>query len=151
MAALTVSQEEFAAMVGQHKPGRGHRFAGLNRGLVRTRGEMNKTEAEYAADLALQVHAGTLADWWFEPFALRLTHPPEGEKPCLLTIDFMLLMPDGLVYIDDVKGSGPDNDASIVRIKCAAETFPLWKFRIVRKRASKDVKRDGVKWEIREV
>lgn len=125
---------------------RTHRFAGLNRGLVRTRGEMNATERRYANELESRRLAGEIADWWFEPFSLRLTHPPEGQ-PARVTVDFMVLMPSGLVFLDDTKGSGLDNPASIVALKCAAELFPLWRFRIVKERT----KKQGGGWEVREL
>ena len=62
-------------------------------------------------------------------------------------VDFMVLMPDGLTLVEDVKGTGPDDLAAIVRIKSAAERFPLWKFRIVKQRT----KKAGGGWDVREV
>lgn len=150
MPRAKISAAEFARLTGQKAASRKHRFAGLNRGLRRKRGEMNDTEAAYAAELEQRRLAGEIADWWFEPFSIRLTHPPEGN-PCRLTPDFMVLMNSGLVFIDDTKGSGPDNEASIVRMKCAAELFPLWRFRIVKHRKSADIKRDGRRWDITEL
>lgn len=105
----------------------------LSRGLVRKRGEMNKSEAAYAADLEICLREGKIAGYWFEPFSLRLTHPEAGQ-PARYSPDFMVLLNDGTTMIDDVKtSSGFDDLAAIVRIKCAAELFPLWKFRLVRR------------------
>jgi hypothetical protein len=123
---------------------RAHRFTSLNKGLVRKRGEMNATESKYAHELEARRLVGEVADWWFEPFSLRLSAPPEG-KGCSVSPDFMVLMPSGVVFVDDVKGSGPDNDASIVRMKFAAEMFPLWRFRIVKQ------KKAGGGWVITEL
>lgn len=104
----------------------------LSLGLIRKRGEMNKTETEYADLLATDP---AVADFWFEPFSLRLSHPPEGQ-PATLTPDFLVLMKDGLTFVDDVKGTGKDDKASIVRMKCAAEQFTLWQFRICKKQTT---------------
>jgi hypothetical protein len=45
-----------------------------------------------------------------------------------LTIDFIVLLPDGTTYLDDSKGTGVDNDAQRVAMTCAAEQYPLWLF-----------------------
>lgn len=112
-----------------------NRFDILSRGLRRTRGEMNGAESKYAQWLSAEpdVHR-----WWFEPFTLRLSHP-EGGQPAKLTPDFIVLMTDGVTYVDDVKSGGMNDNASIVRMKAAAELYPLWKFRLVVSR----LKRDG--------
>ena len=115
----------------------GHRFSGLSKGRTGKRGVMNKTETEFAEVLEAAKASGTIIDYWFEPFSLRLSAPPEGQ-PARYTPDFMTLYPDGLTVIDDVKGSGPDDPAAIVRIKTAAEIFPLWKFCIVKKQTKKN-------------
>lgn len=123
------------------KSGRTGRFAGLSRGYVGARGERNKTEAEY--ELLLETNPDVV--WYqFEPFTLRLSHPPSGQ-PAKYTPDFLIVMRDGTTFVDDVKGSGPDSDAAIVRVKCAAEQFPIWTFRIAKKRR----KRDGGGFDLR--
>lgn len=113
------------------------RFSALSRGRIAKRGEMNKTESEYASGLDSDKRAGEIIEYWFEPFSLRLSNPPEGQ-PARYTPDFLVLMPDGLTVVIDVKGSGLDDPASIVRIKCAAEQFPLWKFMIAKKQPKKN-------------
>lgn len=143
---MTAAQAKSLLKKQQPKEPAHHRHTGLNRGLVRTRGEMNATERRYANELEERRRRGEISDWWFEPMSLRLTSPPEGQ-PARVTPDFMVLMPSGLVFIEDVKGSGPDNEASIVRMKCAAELFPLWRFRIVKQRT----KKQGGGWEVREL
>ena len=124
----------------------GSRFDRLSRGLNRKRGEMNKTEAKYAGELEAKKLAGEIVGYWFEPFSLRLSSPPAGQ-PARYTPDFMVLYPDGETHLEDVKANGPDDFAAIVRIKCAAEMYPLWRFRIVRQRRVKD----GGGWDIKEV
>lgn len=119
------------------------RFDILSRGLRRARGEMNRTEAAYAQhlDATPGVHR-----WWFEPFTLRLSHPSSGQ-PAKLTPDFLVLMADGATYVDDVKSGGMNDNAAIVRMKVAAELYPLWRFRLVIARR----KRDGGGFECTEV
>ena len=114
----------------------GSRFAGLARGDVKKRGVMNKTEARYAA--GLEQDPEVLA-FWYEPANWRLTYPPkgDGERAMTYTPDFMVLYADGVVAMDDVKGSGPPNDASIVRIKAAAELIPCFKWRLCTEQAKK--------------
>jgi hypothetical protein len=106
-----------------------HRFHGLSKGNVVKRGQglMNKTEARYAAMLEEMVQRSEIVKWWFEPFSLRLTSPDAGRM-ARYTPDFLLLYPDGETVVVDVKGDGVNNEASIVRAKCAAEMFFLWHF-----------------------
>ncbi len=121
----------------------GSRFAGLSRGRIAKRGERNKTESRYEEVL---LTTPGVVQVWFEPFTLRLSHPPAGQ-PAKYTPDFLVLMEDGTTYIDDCKGAGLDDNASIVRLKCAAEQFPLWVFRVAKERR----KRDGGGFAVREV
>lgn len=147
-ARIHMTAAEAKALLGKQPPKQGsHRFSRLNVGLRRTRGEMNATETKYANELEARKQAGEIADWWFEPMSLRLSSPPEGQ-PCRVTVDFMVLMAaTGIVFMDDVKGTGVDNDASFVRMRFAAEQFPLWRFRIVKERT----KKQGGGWEVREL
>jgi len=113
------------------------RFTQLARGLIRKRGKRNKTEAAYEAYLKSKKEAGAIIDYWFEPFSLRLSEPDTGQ-PLRYTPDFMILAADRTVYVDDLKaartkkGDTFDDPASLVRIKAAAERYPLFAFQIVR-------------------
>lgn len=120
-----------------------HRFTILSKGDTRQRGVMNKTESLYAAELDLARLAGEVADYWFNPMRLRLTTAMDG-KGVYFTVDFMVLLHDGTTFIDEVKGSGIDNDAAIVRVKAAAEKFPLWRFRLIKRQRSDE----GGGWKI---
>lgn len=119
------------------------RFDILSRGNRRKRGEMNRNEQRWADELTADVD---VYQWWYEPFSLRLSHPETGQ-PATLTPDFLVLLLDGTTYVDDVKSGGMDDKASIVRMKTAAELFPLWRFRLVKPRR----KKDGGGWDISEV
>lgn len=107
-----------------------HRFQGLSRGKTTTRGQMNATERRYYESLFGQKGVVRI---WYQPVTLRLSRPPVGQ-PATYTPDFMVLMSDGTTYIDEVKGTGPDDNASIVRLKCAAEQYSLWTFRRCKER-----------------
>jgi len=109
------------------------RFKILAKGLRRKRGEMNKTETEYSEILE---NDPDVHQWWFEPMSVRLSHPPEGQ-PATYSPDFLVLMVDGTTFIDDVKAAFRDR-AGDVRVKAAAELFPLWRWRMVIKQRKKD-------------
>lgn len=80
-------------------------------------GEMNKTEAAYAAYLEMLKHAGEIADYRFEAVKLRL-----ADKT-FYTPDFIVLAPDGVLEMHEVKGFW-EEDAR-VKIKVAAAQFPF--------------------------
>lgn len=123
------------------------RFRHLARGLNRKRGEMNRTEAAYAAVLDGMKASGEVVAYWFEPASFRLSSPPEGQ-PARVTPDFMVLMASGEVWVVDCKtSSGFDDNAGIVRLKCGAESFPLFRWFVARQR----LKRDGGGFELTEL
>lgn len=99
-----------------------------------TTGRMNKTEAAYAADLALdaEVHS-----FLFESFKLRLA------DDTWYTPDFSVLYFDGHLELHEVKATwkrksgectaGWREDAKI-KFKVAAEAFPWFTFKVARLR-----------------
>lgn len=95
-----------------------------NRRTFHKAGEMNKTEAAYAARLEAMKAAGEISDYRFECVKLRL-----ADKT-FYTPDFMVLRPDGGFEMHEVKGFWEDD--ARVKIKVAAESFPF-KFVAVRK------------------
>ena len=110
---------------------RGNRWQ-QSRGRTQTkRGEMNKTEGRFVTSF-LNLEPGLLR-FWYEPFSLRLTAPEVGTG-VRYSPDFLALYECGRTVIYEVKGSGPVNEASMVRAKVAAETFPLWEFFIAKER-----------------
>ena len=116
------------------------RYTALSKGRTGKRGKMNRTETKYSDELTARKLAGEIVQFWFEPFSLRLTSNVEGSKtkPARYTPDFMVLYPDGLTEIVDVKGTGPDDIAGDVRMKAAAELFPLWRFIKAKQRKVRD-------------
>lgn len=91
------------------------RFAHARRGLRRD-GEMNKTEAAYAATLAARKLAGEIDRYDFEAVKLRLA------DRTFYTPDFRVILADGTEEFHEVKGFWED-DAK-VKIKVAAELHP---------------------------
>lgn len=114
------------------------RFSRLARGLNRKRGVMNKNEAAYARVLDDMRERGEVVAYWFEPASFRLSAPPSGQ-PARVTPDFMVLMASGEVWIVDCKTtSGMDDLAGVVRLKCGAETFTLFRWFVARQRTVED-------------
>lgn len=87
-------------------------------------GEMNKTERAYAEYLERLKLGGQICDWKYEAVKLRL-----ADKT-FYTPDFMVVMPDGVIELREVKGHWEDD--ARVKIKVAAEQFPF-RFIAVRK------------------
>lgn len=97
-------------------------------------GEMNKTEAAYAADaLEPRKQAGEIADYWFERFTFKLA------DDCRYTPDFVVMLANGELECHETKGYWQD-DAK-VKIRVAASMFP---FRFVA--IQKQPKKDGGGW-----
>lgn len=103
-------------------------------------GEMNKTEAAYAADvLERRKQTGEVIDYWFERFTFKLAND------CRYTPDFVVMLASGELECHEVKGAFIRDDAK-VKLKVAAEMFPFI-FRLCIKLA----KKDGGDWKITEV
>ena len=80
-------------------------------------GQMNKTESAYAEYLERLKLGGHICDWKYEAVKLRL-----ADKT-FYTPDFLVVMPDGLIELREVKGFLEDD--ARVKIKVAAEQFPF--------------------------
>lgn len=97
-------------------------------------GEMNKTEAAYAARLEALKRAGEILWYSFEPANLRL-----ADNKCFYKVDFMVLNSKSEIEVHEVKGFWTDD--ALVKIKVAADKFP---FRFLA------VKKDGKGWNFTE-
>ena len=111
------------------------RFA-KGRTVRRTPGTMNKTEAAYAAILAVEQAAGEVLWFAFEAMTFKLA--PDTR----FTPDFVVMAADGTMEIREVKGHWEDD--ALVKIKVCAELFP---FRV--RAFSPVAKRDGGGWKER--
>ncbi|TQK10227.1 DUF1064 domain-containing protein [Herbaspirillum sp. SJZ107] len=100
-------------------------------------GQMNKTEAAYAATLAQRQHAGEVAWFKFEGLKFRLA------DNTFYTPDFAVMLADGALEAHEVKGHWQDDARA--KIKIAADMYP-WRFVAVRVKA----KKDGGGWALEE-
>lgn len=107
-----------------------HRMYALGR---MKQGQMNKTEAAYAAHLEGQKIAGEVLWYKFEGIKFKLADNTH------YTPDFAVMLSDGTLECREVKGFWQDD--ARVKIKVAAELFPI-KF--------KAVKKDGKAWLVEE-
>jgi hypothetical protein len=101
-------------------------------------GEMNKTEARYAAHLEQRKARGEIVWFKFEGLKFRLA------DNTFLTPDFIIMLADGHFEAHDVKGFMTDD--SNVKMKVAADIYPI-PFFVVRERK----KKDGGGWDIQGV
>lgn len=97
-------------------------------------GQKNQTETAYDGHLRLRLLAGEVAWYAFEAIKLRLS---DG---CFYTPDFVVMLANGELEIHEVKGFWRDD--ARVKIKIAAEMFPLRCLAVTRGR--------GGKWEVEE-
>lgn len=98
-------------------------------------GAMNKTEAAYDQQLAIQQHAGQILWRKFEGLKLRLA------DNTFYTPDFAVMSADGVMEVHEVKGFWQDDARA--KIKIAADMYPF-RFLAIKARA----KKDGGGWEM---
>jgi hypothetical protein len=85
-------------------------------------GAMNKTEAAYAKMLEARKQAGEVAWYAFEALKFRLA------DNTFYTPDFAVMLASGQLEAHEVKGFWADD--ARVKIKCAAEKFPIQFFAV---------------------
>lgn len=95
-------------------------------------GEMNQTECEYAELLQSNKLAGQIEEWFFEAVTFRIAND------CRYTPDFCVYFASGAMEFVDVKGTGPIDEKSTVKIKTCAEKFPMFRFVQAKKRTKKE-------------
>lgn len=96
-------------------------------GVVPKASRMNKTEAAYADTLEAMRLNGGIKAWKFEAVKLRLA------TLTWYTPDFLVVMPDGAMEFHEVKGFWRDD--ARVKIKVAAEQYPMFRFLAVRRQS----------------
>lgn len=104
-------------------------------------GQMNRTEKAYAVYLESERQAGRVTAFWFEAMKLKI-----AEGACFYSPDFMVLRPDGLIELHEVKGSPKifQEDAK-VKVKSCATQYPF-PVRVVYPRT----KKSGGGWDVQE-
>lgn len=98
-------------------------------------GQMNKTEAAYAATLEQRKTAGEVAWYKFEGMKLRLA------DNTFYTPDFAVMLSSGEMECHEVKGHWQDDARA--KIKIAADLYPF-RFLAVKAQA----KKNGGGWEV---
>ena len=83
-------------------------------------GKMNGMEQQYGFNLERRKQIGEVLEYTFEPFNIRLA------DNAFYKIDFMVVMADMTIELHEVKGFWEDD--ARVKIKCAAEALPYFKF-----------------------
>lgn len=83
-------------------------------------GKMNGMEQQYRYNHERRKQIGEVLEFRFEPLKIRLA------DNTYYTIDFMLVMADMTIELHEVKGFWEDD--ARVKIKCAAEALPYFKF-----------------------
>lgn len=92
-------------------------------------GQMNGTEAKYAAVLESLKHCGAVIWYEFEGIKLRLA------DNTFYTPDFLVMREDHVLECHEVKGFWMDD--ARVKIKVAADKFPIFRFYAVKARSRK--------------
>lgn len=101
-------------------------------------GVMNKTEEAYAAHLEQLKQAGQVLWYKFEGIKLRLANKT------FYTVDFFVMPGSRELEAHEVKGFWTDD--ARVKIKVAADMYPVFKFVAIKKAA----KSDGGGWSVEE-
>lgn len=91
------------------------------------KGVMNRTEAKFAERLRSLQLDGKVIAWHYEAVKVCVVPGETGKRQAVFyTPDFMVLHADGEVEMIDVKGAGGWEDTARVKIKAAAERFPMF-------------------------
>jgi len=114
------------------RPARFQRSDNTRYGKRHKPGVMNQTETAFASILEQRKALGEVINWEFEAMTFKLA------AQCSFTPDFMIWLKDGTMEFVDVKGSGPIDDKSIVKIKAAADKFPMFVFVQEKRQAKRD-------------
>ena len=110
------------------------------RGRLRA-GTLNKTETEYQVHLEAEKQAGKIVQYWFESMKFKV-----ADGSCWYTPDFIVMRPDGLIELHEVKGSSRIfQDDAKVKCKSVATQYP---FKLIV--AYPRPKKDGGGWEVQE-
>jgi len=84
-------------------------------------GQMNKTEAAYAAHLRILKAAGEIKDFWFEPYSVKV-----AANRCSYTPDFLVQYPDDSLAFHEVKANPAlFLDDAKVKVKVASDIQPI--------------------------
>jgi len=92
----------------------------------------------------MEKRQGKILEWNFEQMRLQLTKPTRGTKVVTYTPDFLIVMPDGFIRIDEVKGGFIREDSDL-KFKLAADLFPWFEWRMVQLKGGRS-EVDLIRW-----
>lgn len=128
-----IDEERLISLKGDHVKVRGEgqgkavsqTASTAQKALDASRPKMNKLEMRYSQFLDVLKFTGDIKDWRFEATKLRLANN------CTLTPDFLVITKDGATEYHETKGFLRED--SWIKLKVAAETYPWWPFKLVRR------------------
>ena len=91
---------------------------------------MNKTEEKWAWYLTSEKQAGKILWFAFEDVTFRLTSKVPGTTRVSYTPDFVVVLPDSSIRVDEVKGPHIREDSEL-KFKMAADRYPFFDWRMV--------------------
>ena len=94
---------------------------------------MNRTEQEHADLLTAMKNAGDIRSFRFESVKLVLARKTGGKKGVTYTPDFLVVLNDGTIRFDEIKG-GHIRDDAMLKLRMAAELFPMFKWALWQKK-----------------
>jgi hypothetical protein len=126
MAHLNLTPEEVAAHQARVIAGRSGKRVDLVPVSPKAKsqhklGRMNKTEAEWASKLDIQIAGGEVLSYLFESIKIRLANKT------WYTLDFLVFNANGTIEVHETKG-GFIRDDAMVKFKVAAEQYPCFTF-----------------------
>ncbi len=91
---------------------------------------MTKPEKAWAWICMEQKQKGMILAYYFEQVTLYLSDPAPGTKRVSYTPDFVCILPDGSVRVDEIKGPFIREDSEL-KFKIAADRFPHFWWRMI--------------------
>lgn len=91
---------------------------------------MTKPEKLWAWMCQDAKNKGLIQAFYFEQVTLYLSDPAPGTKRVSYTPDFVVIMADGSVRVDEIKGGFIREDSEL-KFKIAADRFPLFHWRMI--------------------
>jgi len=91
---------------------------------------MTKPEKMWAWLCQEEKNKGLIDHFMFEQITLYLSDPAYGTKRVSYTPDFVCVLPDGTVRVDEIKGPFIREDSEL-KFKIAADRFPWIHWRMI--------------------
>lgn len=136
MSPTFISEEEFQAMLAKRMMGGANARVADNASKCRSVSNptpspyKSKWESAYAAKLDLEVRAGVIRSWRYEPMSFKLS---KGKR---YRPDFMVVHPDGLekrIEFREVKSRvwGKNRRDGITHLSWCAQLYPMFTWTLI--------------------